>query len=105
MSACEAAVAWPSVSVPISCAEAALDELCRMYGYCLGGDKAKEILANAPDGPDAFVDAVLVAEGLDPSLTDRDTRRQLREVVSDWLFDGGSGRGAKSGLPRFPEAV
>lgn len=46
-------------------------ELCRVYGYCLPGDRTTAILATPFDEPDAFVDAVLLAEGLDPYLVDR----------------------------------
>jgi hypothetical protein len=93
------------MSPPTSRAEAALDELCRAYGYCLPSEKVEGILASVPDGPDAFVDAVLAAEGVDPPLANKDIRRQLRNVVCDWLFDNGSGRGTRSGLPRFPAAI
>ena len=84
---------------PASRTEAALDELCVKYGYCLPPDKAAILLAAPPDDPDAFVDAVLVAEGLDPLLVDKLARHELREVVCDWLFDDGRGRGTRSGLP------
>jgi hypothetical protein len=93
------------MSKPGSCAEAALDELCAKYGYCLPSEKAEELLTNSPDNADAFVDAVLIAEGIDPSLVDKHARRQLREVVSGWLFDDGRGRGTKSGLPQFPSGT
>jgi hypothetical protein len=90
------------VSRPASCAEAALYELCVKYGYCLGADKTEALLADVPKDVDAFVDAVLAAESIEPSLADRQTRVQLRDVVADWLFDHGRGRGTKSGLPRLP---
>ena len=45
-------------------------------------------LASPPATPDAFVDAVLVAEGFDPVLVDKSKRRRLREVVIRFLdFD------------------
>jgi hypothetical protein len=88
---------------PESCADAALDELCVRYGYCLVGEKAEALLANVPDDPDGFVDAVLIAEGHpNPALLDKHERHELCEVVRDWLYDDGKGRGAKSGLPRLP---
>lgn len=93
------------MSAPESCAEALLYELCVGYGYCLTDDVANALLADPPDDPDSFVDAVLVAEGLDPLLEDKHVREELRGVVRDWLFDDGSGRGAKSGLPRLPSAT
>jgi hypothetical protein len=93
------------VRSPESRAEATLYELCVTYGYCGASQKAEELLAKTPDDPDAFVDAVLAAEGIEPPLVDKEGRRQVREVICDWLFDEGRGRGTKSGLPRFPSAV
>jgi hypothetical protein len=90
------------MSKPASRAEAALDELCVGYGYCLLGEKAEALLANVPEDPDAFVDAVLSGEGLDPAAFDKGDRQQLLRVVRDWLFADGQGRGTKSGLPRLP---
>jgi hypothetical protein len=90
------------VAKPGSCVEAALTELCAEYGYCLPDEAWEALLHNVPPSADAFVDAVLVAEGRDPVLVDALERDQLREVVRDWLFDDGDGRGTKSGLPRTP---
>jgi len=84
---------------PTSRAEAALDELCGTYGYCLPVEKAEALLAEMPADAEAFVDAVLLGEGLDPTLIDKQQRHELVEVVRDWLFDAGRGRGTKSGLP------
>jgi len=89
------------VGKPASRAEAALGELCVKYGYCLQEERAEELLAEAPEDADAFVDAVLIAEGRNPTLVDTRERHELRDVVRDWLFDG-QGRGAKSGHPRLP---
>lgn len=44
-----------------------------------------------------MVDAVLSAEGLDPTSCDRATRVVLAKAVDDWLFDP-QGRGARSGM-------
>jgi hypothetical protein len=90
------------MSRPESRAEAALYELCVNYGYCGASRRADEFLATTADDPDAWVDAVLAAEGIEPPLADKEGRRQVREVICDWLFDEGGGRGTKSGLPRFP---
>jgi hypothetical protein len=87
---------------PSSRAEALLYELCLTYGYCLPPDDEAALLADIPEDADAFVDAVLKAEGLDAMLLDRGQRHELREVIRDWLFDDGRGRGTKSGLPRLP---
>ena len=93
------------MSRPGSRAEAALDELCIKYGYCGASQNADAFFANAPDDADAFADAVLAAEGIEPTLADKEGRRQVHEVICDWLFDEGRGRGTKSGLPRFPSAA
>jgi hypothetical protein len=79
--------------------EALLDDLCRTYGYCLPPDEQEALLANPPQDVDAFVDAVLVAEGEDPALYDKRMRLELSDVIRDWLFDEGRGKGTKSGLP------
>jgi hypothetical protein len=88
------------VAKPQSCAEAALWELCVEYGYCLGraGDS---LLTDVPEDADAFVDAVLLAEGREPLCLTKAERQALVDVVRDWLFDDGRGRGTKSGLPRL----
>jgi hypothetical protein len=82
--------------------EALLDELCRVYGYCLRPEDEAALLADPPQDMDAFVDAVLVADGEDPSLFDKRMRSELSDVVRDWLFDDGRGKGSKSGLPLVP---
>src|SRR6058998_2681378 len=93
------------VSKPGSRLEAALRELCEKHGYCLSGEKTEALLTDVPEDADTFVDAVLIAEGRNPALIDKGERDELREVVRGWLFDGGKGRGAKSGLPRFRPEV
>jgi hypothetical protein len=65
-------------------------------------DAEDAILANPPSDADAFVDAVLLAEGRNPDLILREDRRPLLEIVTDWLYDDGRGRGSMSDLPRFP---
>jgi hypothetical protein len=69
------------------------------YGYCLPPDEHAALLSDPPSTAEEFVDAVLRAEGFDPSLADKRAKRQLTEVVRDWLFDGGRGKGTGSGLP------
>jgi hypothetical protein len=59
--------------------------MCVKYGYCIPPEAAEAIAANPPTDPDGFVDAVLVAEGLEPMLVDKNQRRQLREVVTAFL--------------------
>jgi hypothetical protein len=90
---------------PRSRVEAALSELCVTYGYCLAGEENDALVADPPGDPDTFLDAVFVAEGNDPTVLDKGERDQLRQVVADWLFDDGTGRGTKSGLPRLPSDI
>ena len=55
-----------------------------------------------PTDPDAFVDAILIADGEDPILADKQLRRWVSEAVRDWIFDAGHGKGTASGLPLRP---
>ena len=79
--------------------EALLWDLCTKYGFCLSPDDRAALVAAPPGDVDSFVDAVLVAEGLDAMLCDNHTRGYLGEKVRDWLFDERRGKGSKSGLP------
>src|SRR5262245_59840428 len=93
---------------PASRAEASLWELC-MLGYCLPPARQEQLLAVPPESADAFLDAVLAGEldrdEMHPLLdVDKRTRKELLAIVTDWLFDDGRGRGARSRLPRFPDA-
>ena len=83
-------------SRPESRREALLHYLCVRYGYCSDLDVAAMTDALSAE---EVVEAVLVAEGLDPAKCDAKTRASLAATVDDWLFDP-HGRGAKSGLPR-----
>jgi len=86
-------------SKPVTRVEALLEELCLRYGYCLPREKRDAILAELPVDAQAFVEAVLVAEGRDPSLVDEPHRKALAEVVEQWLSDSPTGKGSRSGLP------
>jgi hypothetical protein len=91
-------------SKPTTRVEALLDDLCLTYGYCLPPDHYEALLADPPQDVEALVYAVLVAEGEipeghDPRLVNKRTRREVGDVVRDWLFDEGRGKGTKSGLP------
>jgi hypothetical protein len=83
-------------------AEAALSELCIRLGYCIPPAEQEAILANPPPDAEAFVDAVLIAEEHDPNLVLKEQRRPMLEIVTNWLYDDGHGRGSMSDLPRFP---
>ena len=79
--------------------EALLYDLCVTYGHCLPPEQQAVLLADPPQTADAFVDAVLRAEGDDPVTYDRHARADLTAIIEDWLFDDGSGKGSRSGLP------
>lgn len=89
-------------SKPTSRVEALLYELCVGYGYCLSPDEEAALLTEPPGDVESFVDAVLLAYGQHPHATDRQIRADLSEIVRQWLFDDGRGKGSKSGLPRLP---
>ena len=63
-----------------------LDELCAKLGYCLPRDDQRRIVDDPPDTVDAFTDAVVTAEGLDPLLIATEQRQQVRRIVAD-AFD------------------
>lgn len=59
-----------------------LDELCVDLGFCLPLQEYVRLQAAPPHDTDAFTDAVLKAEGLDPLLVDRQLRRTLQARVA-----------------------
>jgi hypothetical protein len=60
----------------------ALQELCVKFGYCLSPEDQQAILASSPVDADAFVDAVLTAEGRDPNLITKQERRPMVEAAT-----------------------
>ena len=81
----------------------ALREICSRLGYCDALYEQDAIFANPPQDADAFVDAVLLAEGRDPSLVLRDERRPMLDIVTKWaVYDDLPGRDLRSNRPRFP---
>jgi hypothetical protein len=70
----------------------------------LGWDDYEALVADPPSELDSFVDAILVAEGIDPILGDKEVRRWVTEAVREWIFDDGHGKGTASGLPLLPPA-
>jgi hypothetical protein len=92
------AIIQPVGTKPTSCAEAALDELCDRYGYCVQAPEVEALVTDVPESAEAFLNSVLAAEGGNP---DKREREELLGVIRDWLFDDGIGRGTKSGLPRL----
>jgi len=67
-------------------------------------DEYDALVREPPRDFDGFVDAVLVAEGLDPMLCDKQVKRWVTDSVRDWIFDEGRGKGSASGLPLRPPA-
>lgn len=63
-------------------ADKLLNDLCVVYGYCLSPDDQQRIIADPPQTIDAFTDAVIIAEGLDPVRMDTERRRELRRMVA-----------------------
>ena len=68
----------------------ALEELCVKFGYCLSPDDQQGILNSSPIDADAFVDAVLTAEGRNPSLVTKQERRPMVETVTRLAYGDGS---------------
>jgi hypothetical protein len=59
-----------------------LYELCVKLGFCLPPEETMKLVENPPEEVDAFVDAVIRAEGLDPTILDSRVRRQVSELVA-----------------------
>lgn len=62
--------------------EVLLDELCVRLGFCLPPSAKEALIADSPTNVDAFTDAVIRAEGMDPVLIDSGLRRSVREMVN-----------------------
>lgn len=59
-----------------------LNDLCVRLGYCLPPEDQREIVNNPPTSVDAFTDAVIVAEGLNPFLMATEQRQEVRRMVA-----------------------
>jgi len=59
-----------------------LNALCVELGYCLPSKEQQKIIADPPTSVEEFMDAVLVAEGLDPVLMATEQRQQIRSLVA-----------------------
>ena len=79
--------------------DALLSDLCTSKGICLAPDDYDELVSNPPADVETFVDAILVADGHDPVMVDKQVRRWVTESVRAWIFDDGHGKGTASGLP------
>jgi hypothetical protein len=58
-----------------------LQDLCTQLGYSMATREPERFIELVPQGPDSFADAVLRAEGLDPTLEKR-LRRDVRQFVA-----------------------
>lgn len=74
--------------------EKVLDDLCvvlgfclHVLGFCLHPEEKAKLRTDPPSGVDAFTDAVIRAEGMDPVYVDGDPRRRMQEIV-----EAGAGR-------------
>jgi len=57
-----------------------LDELCAKLGFCLPPSEQRRLRGSSSTDVDAFTDAVLEAEGVDPRVN-----KQLRRTVRDTI--------------------
>ena len=62
--------------------ETLLADLCVGYGFCLPSQEHDKLLANPPQEVTAFVNAVFLAEGLNPEAASRNTYRAVRDRVA-----------------------
>lgn len=83
-------------------AELALTELCSKLGYCIPPDGRDAILRDPPPDAEAFVDAVLVAEGRDLNIVLKQERRPMLDIVNRWAVYGGDGQESVRNRPGFP---
>jgi hypothetical protein len=70
-------------------ARALLSKLCIELGFCLPPSDQERLAQAPPSDVRGFVDAVFMAEGLDPSTVDRHIYRQVRDMVCDAFDKGG----------------
>jgi hypothetical protein len=68
-----------------------LDELCQRLGFCLRPGSQRRLREQPPGDVDAFVDAVVRADGLDPTTLASPLLAQARELVAA-AFDRATSR-------------
>jgi hypothetical protein len=86
-------------------AELALAELCSKLGYCIPRDERDAILRDPPPDADAFVEAVLVAEGRPLDAVLKQERRPMLDIVIKWAVYGSGKSEGLSDRPPFPSDV
>ena len=62
-------------------------ELCSELGFCLSLENQARLAADPPDEVDAFTDAVIRAEGLDPRTIDLRLRRDVKARVRRYFAE------------------
>jgi hypothetical protein len=73
--------------IGISDMPALLDELCVKLGLCLSpADRARISISSFRD-LDAFANAVLLAEGIEPVSTTRRLRHDLHECIAPYVIE------------------
>jgi hypothetical protein len=65
-------------------------------------DERDAILRDPPPDPEAFIDAVPVAEGRDLNIVLKQERRPMLDVVERWAVCGGHGPESVRSRPAFP---
>ena len=60
-----------------------LSKLCVRLGFCLSPAESERLKEAPPNSVDTFVDAVFIAEGLEPMSADRQLYRAVRSLVSE----------------------
>lgn len=63
--------------------ETLLYELCVELGFCLPPDEQARLRESPPTNVDAFTDAVIRAEGIDPADIQLRMRRDIRSRVAE----------------------
>jgi hypothetical protein len=76
--------------------ENVLEIFCTKYGFCLNPEGYDRLADSPPTSPRAYVDAVIVAYGLDPATVDPKTHQAMQGEVRDAMARHGA---ASGGLP------
>jgi hypothetical protein len=74
--------------------EAVLGILCVEYGFCLPPEAYDRLADFPPTTPGEYVEAVVVAEGLDPSAVDAEMIKAMQAVVRDAMVRSSSAAGS-----------
>ena len=61
-----------------------LEHLCTELGFCLAPGERERLSSSPPDSVRAFTDAVLLADGLDPTTVDKEFWRRVHDRVTQY---------------------